>query len=101
MIQLLCLANGTEFSLMDDVNFKVSSSLDPMKVEVLQPKFSNIPTNYRLTKKVLAKSGTRKTETFAFTTGKKFDKIVLSNDKVTEIVSVWIVKITNTMKFLS
>ena len=80
--------NGTEFSLLDDVNFKVSSSLDPMKVEVLQPASGNIPTNYRLTKKVLAKSGTRETETFAFTNAKKFDKIVLSNDKVTEIVSV-------------
>ena len=80
--------NGTEFSLLDDVNFKVSSSLDPMKVEVLQPASGNIPTNYRLTKKVLAKSGTRETETFAFTNAKKFDKIVLSNEKVTEIVSV-------------
>ena len=81
-------ANGTEFSLLDDVNFKVSSSLDPMEVQVLQPASGNIPTNYRLTKQVLAKSGTRKTETFAFTTAKKFDKIVLSNEKVTEIVSV-------------
>ncbi len=80
--------NGTEFSLMDDVNFKTSSSLDPMKVEVLQPSSGNVPTNYRLTKKVLAKSGIRKTETFTFTSAKKFDKIVLSNDKVTEIVSV-------------
>ena len=80
--------NGTEFSLMDDVNFKVSSSLDPMKVEVLQPASGNIPTNYRLTKNVLAKSGTRESETFAFTTAKKFDKIVLSNEKVTEIISV-------------
>ena len=80
--------NGTEFSLMDDVNFKTSSSLDPMKVEILQPDSGNIPTNYRLTKKVLAKSGTRETETFTFTGAKKFDKIVLSNEKVTEIVSV-------------
>ena len=80
--------NGTEFTLLDDVNFKASSSLDPMDVEVLQPSSGNIPTNYRLTKKVLAKSGTREEETFAFTSAKKFDKIVLSNEKVTEIVSV-------------
>jgi len=80
--------NGTEFTLMDDVNFKTSSSLDPMKVEVLQPASGNVPTNYRLTKKVLAKSGTREEETFTFTGAKKFDKIVLSNEKVTEIVSV-------------
>ena len=80
--------NGTEFTLLDDVNFKVSSSLDPMEVEVLQPSSGDIPTNYRLTKKVLAKSGTREEETFTFTTAKKFDKIVLSNEKVTEIISV-------------
>jgi len=81
-------ANGTEFTLMDDVNFKTSSSLDPMKVEVLQPASGNVPTNYRLTKRVLAKSGIREEETFTFTGAKKFDKIVLSNEKVTEIVSV-------------
>jgi len=80
--------NGTEFSLLDDVNFKASSSLDPMQVETLQPTSGNIPTNYRLTKKVLAKSGVRETETFTFTTAKKFDKIVLSNEKVTEIISI-------------
>ena len=80
--------NGTEFSLLDDVNFKASSSLDPMQVETLQPTSGNIPTNYRLTKKVLAKSGKRESKTFTFTTAKKFDKVVLSNDKVTEIISV-------------
>ena len=80
--------NGTEFSLMDDVNFKTSSSLDRMEVELLDPGSAGVATNYRLTKKVLAKSGIRKTETFTFTSAKKFDKIVLSNDKVTEIVSV-------------
>ena len=81
--------NGAEFTLLDDVNFKVSSSLDPMGVRLLDPGSGvGAATNYRLTKKVLAKSGTRKTETFAFTSAKKFDKIVLSNDKVTEIVSV-------------
>jgi len=80
--------NGTEFSLLDDVNFKASSSLDPMQVETLQPATGNIPTNYRLTKKVLAKSGKRESKTFTFTTAKKFDKVVLPNDKVTEIISV-------------
>jgi len=80
--------NGIEFSLLDDVNFKASSSLDPMQVETLQPATGNIPTNYRLTKKVLAKSGKRESKTFTFTTAKKFDKVVLPNDKVTEIISV-------------
>ena len=80
--------NGTEFTLMDDVNFKASSSLDRMKVELLDPPSGATPALFRLTKKVLAQSGTRESEDFSFTTAKEFDKIVLSNDKVTEIISV-------------
>jgi hypothetical protein len=80
--------NGTEFTLLDDVNFKVSSSLDRMEVELLEPTSGNVPTDFRLTKKGLAISGVRESETFSFTTAKEFDKLVLSNDKVTEIVSV-------------
>ena len=80
--------NGTEFTLMDDVNFKASSSLDRMKVELLDPGSGTVPTLFRLTKKVLAQSGTRESEEFSFSNAKEFDKIVLSNTKVTEIVSV-------------
>jgi len=80
--------NGTEFTLMDDVNFKASSSLDRMKVELLDPPSGATPALFRLTKKVLAQSGTRESEDFSFTTAKEFDKIVLSNEKVTEIISV-------------
>ena len=80
--------NGAEFTLLDDVNFKASSSLDRMKVELLDPGSGAIPTNYRLTKKVLAQSGTRESEEFVFNNAKEFDKIVLSNEKVTEIISV-------------
>jgi len=79
---------GTEFTLMDDVNFKTSSSLDRMEVELLDPGSAGVATNYRLTKKVLAQSGTRESEEFSFSNAKEFDKIVLSNEKVTEIVSV-------------
>ena len=56
--------NGTEFTLLDDVDFKVSSSLDPMDVTALEPASGNIPTNFRLTKTGIAKSGIRKTQTF-------------------------------------
>ena len=80
--------NGTEFTLLDDVNFKVSSSLDRMNVELLEPATGNIPTNFRLTKKALAISGVRESENFTFNNAKEFDKLVLSNDKVTEIISV-------------
>ena len=80
--------NGTEFTLLDDVNFKASSSLDRMKVELLDQQSGAIPTLFRLTKKVIAQSGTRESEEFTFANAKEFDKIVLSNEKVTEIISV-------------
>ena len=80
--------NGTEFTLLDDVNFKASSSLDRMKVELLDPGTGTAPTLFRLTKKVLAKSGIRESEEFSFASAKEFDKIVLSKEKVTDIISV-------------
>jgi hypothetical protein len=80
--------NGTEFTLLDDVDFKVSSSLDTMEVKVLAPSSGTDPQNFRLTKKGLAKSGVREEETFTFGNAKEFDKIVLSNEKVTSIVDV-------------
>ena len=80
--------NGTEFTLLDDVNFKASSSLDRMDVQLLDPGTGTAPTLFRLTKKVLAKSGVRESEEFSFANAKEFDKIVLSKEKVTDIISV-------------
>ena len=81
-------STGIRFNLLDDVNFKVSSSLDPMDVTTLAPSSGAAPTNYRLTKTGLAKSGETKTETFTFTNAKSFDSVILSQEDVTEIVSI-------------
>jgi len=80
--------NGTEFTLLDDVNFKTSGSLDTMDVAPLTPTSGNVPTNFRLTKTGMAKSGTRTSETFSFGPSKKFDKITLANERVNEIISI-------------
>ena len=80
--------NGTEFTLLDDVNFKTSGSLDRMDVAPLTPTSGNVPTNFRLTKTGMAKSGTRTSETFSFGPSKKFDKITLANERVNEIISI-------------
>jgi|TARA_B100000131_G_scaffold268041_1_gene266603 hypothetical protein len=80
--------SGVDFTMLDDVNFKVSSSLDPLVKEALEPSSGNVPTEFKLTKKALVKSGQRKSETFTFTSAKKFDKIVLSEPNVTEVISV-------------
>ena len=58
-------SNGSEFRLMDDINFAVSSSLDRMDVTI--SKFAdNAPTHYTLTKKGQVESGKRFSETFTF-----------------------------------
>jgi len=80
--------SGVEFTLLDDVNFKVSSSLDRMNVEMLTPSSGTIPTTFKLTKRGLAQSGRRTSQQFSFTSGKEFDKVVLENEKITSIVSV-------------
>ena len=79
---------GVDFTILDDVNFKVKSALDDRVDDVQVPPSGTNPTQFRLTKKVLAKSGDTITETFTFGTAKKFDKITLSNTNVTEIVSI-------------
>src|SRR5210317_502800 len=80
--------SGTEFTLLDDVNFKTAGSLDKMDVAPLTPTSGNVPTNFRLTKTGMAKSGTRTSETFSFGPSKKFDKITLANERVNEIISI-------------
>ena len=79
---------GIDFILLDDINFKTTSPLDSRRDEPLVPSSGTDPDQYRLFKKGLAKSGTEVEETFSFSTAKKFDKLTLSNTKVTEIISV-------------
>ena len=80
--------NGTEFTLLDDVNFKVSSSLDTMDIAALEPSSGGVPTNFRLTKKGVAVSGKTREQTFTFGDGVAFDSVILAESKVTEIVSI-------------
>ena len=48
LIQPYHANNGAEFTLLDDVNFKASSSLDRMKVELLDPGSGTVPTLYQI-----------------------------------------------------
>jgi hypothetical protein len=77
----------SEFRLLDDINFSVSSSLDKMSVSI-SDYADNIPTYYRLTKSGIVESGKKTTDEFTFGGAQKFDSITLSNDKVIEIISV-------------
>ena len=78
---------GVDFTLLDEVDFRVSSSLDE-RIDTINSTDSGSPTFYKLTKKVKAKSGTTTEETFTFTGAKKFDIVKLKNQKVTEVISI-------------
>jgi len=80
-------SNGSEFRLMDDVNFAASSSLDRTDVQISKLA-DNVPTYYILTKSGIVESGKRTSETFTFGSAEKFNTVVLSNSKIVEIVSV-------------
>ena len=78
--------SGRSFRLMDDVNFKFSSSYDSRTEEI--SKFDGeTPTHFKLTKQAILESGEKTTETFTFGTAKKFDKIMLAKKNVIEVTS--------------
>jgi len=79
--------NGITFRLTDDINFKVSSSLDDMEQEISQYS-DDTPSHFKLTKKGICKSGTKTSQEFTFGNSTKFDKVILSNDKIIDIISI-------------
>ena len=79
-------STGKTFRFMDNVNFKYSSSFDPTEVSIFETD-SNVPTKYLLKKRVRAISGELKEELVTFTSAVKYDKIVLGNPNVIEIMS--------------
>jgi len=83
-------SNGSaQFRTLDLVDFKVSSSLDPTEVTVYETDPStNLPVYYLLKKSTMAVSGVVKTASFNFQAAKPYDKIVLPDVNVIDIVSV-------------
>ena len=79
-------STGKTFRFMDNVNFKYSSSFDPTTVSIFETD-SNVPTKYLLKKRVRAISGEVKEELISFTSAVKYDKVVLGNPNVIEILS--------------
>jgi len=76
------------FYTKDAVDFRFSSSYDPTTVTA----YSVLPTGeveyYLLKKKVKAVSGQIQTRTYSFTEPKQYDKIVIPETNITEILSV-------------
>ena len=79
--------NGIVFRTVNDVNFKFSSSNDPMDITVYESS-DNVPQTYLLKKKVKIESGEIAEERYTFGTAEKYARIALNNNNVTEIISV-------------
>ena len=82
--------NGTaEFRTLDLVDFAFSSSLDTTEVTVFESDAAtNSPTYYLLKKQIRAVSGNINTATYAFNSPIAYDKIVLPDTNIVEIISV-------------
>ena len=77
------------FRTLDSIDFGFSSSYDTTEVTIYESNdVTNLPTYYLLKKSVKAVSGDVKTATFTFTTPVAYDKFVLPETNIIEIVSV-------------
>jgi hypothetical protein len=82
--------NGpAQFRTLDSVDFKFSSSFDPTEVTVYESDdTTNLPTYYLLKKSARAVSGTVKTSRFTFNSPVPYDKIVLPDTSIIDIISI-------------
>jgi hypothetical protein len=77
------------FRTLDSVDFGFSSSYDTTEVTIYESNdVTNLPTYYLLKKSVKAVSGDVKTASFTFTTPIAYDKFVLPETNIIEIISV-------------
>jgi hypothetical protein len=80
---------NVEFRTLSLINFAASSSFDPTDVSIYQVNdIDSTPEYYLLKKKVKAIAGTVQTKTFTFENAKRFDKILISDTDIIEILSV-------------
>jgi len=81
--------SNMEFRTTSLVNFSASSSFDPTEVSVYQiSNVDNSPEYYLLKKSVKALAGTVKTKSFTFGAAKRFDKIVINDTDIIDIMSI-------------
>ena len=79
----------SKFRTLEPVNFEFSSSFSPTEVTVYEvDDVTKLPIYYLLKKQVKAVSGDVKSTTFTFTTPIPYDKVVLNDENITEIISI-------------
>lgn len=83
-------SNGPSiFRTLDSIDFGFSSSFDPTEVTIYESDdVTKLPTYYLLKKQVRAVSGDVKVSSFDFGTPSAYDKIVLPDTNIVEIISV-------------
>ncbi len=88
-MQVQSSVGTSEFRTLDNIDFGFSSSFNPTDVTIFESDDSTkLPIYYLLKKKARAVSGTVKTANFTFTSPVAYDKVVLSDTNVIEIISV-------------
>ena len=82
--------NGSSvFRTLDSIDFAFSSSIDPTEVSIYESDdTTKQPTYYLLKKQIQAVSGQIVTRTFTFGTPVAYDKIILPENNIIDIVSV-------------
>lgn len=80
--------DAINFRTVDAVDFRFSSSYDPTTITTYSVTGDGSIEYYLLKKKVKAVSGELKTITFSFSDPKQYDKIVIQDNNITEIVDV-------------
>jgi hypothetical protein len=79
---------GVDFRSIEPVNFRTSGSNDPIDISVYEIDASGNVQYYLLKKSVPIVSGKVKTATFTFGDPKAYDKIVLPDTNVLDIISI-------------
>ena len=75
------------FYVPQKVDFRTSSSFDPVTVDVYQTNGSGEPISYILKKKTNAISGTTKTQAFGFGSAQRFSSVTVNDPNIISIVS--------------
>ena len=79
--------NTIQFRTIDYLDFRFSSSFDPTEVTVFEiDDITNEPTFYLLKKSVKAVSGVIKQVNYSFGSPKPYDKVILNDNKIIEIL---------------
>lgn len=82
-------AGAAIFRTLDSVDFAYSSSIDFTEVTIYETdEATKLPTYYLLKKQIQAVSGEVKTQSFTFANAIAYDKIVLPDTNIIDIISV-------------